>query len=202
MAEPGRLPLAGNTPTTSQRRDDDRDDAPAPGGVRLPAAAKRPTATSRLLGGLTSARTFESLHDRDFRWFFVATLSLNATMNMQMLARGYLVYELTGSYAALGTMALFLSVVMLGFSLYGGVLADRCSKRLVLQVGQLGSAMTAAAVAVLLFTDHAALRAPADRGDGAGSDRRGDLPGAAIDAAGDRRAWPGCRTQSRSTWRA
>ena len=36
----------------------------------------------------------------------------------------------------------------------------------------------------------AALRAPADRGDGAGSHRRTDLPGAAIDAGGDRRAVP------------
>ena len=153
MAEPGRLPLAGNTPTPPHRLDEDREGAPAPGGVRLPADARRPAVTSRLLGGLTSARTFESLQDRDFRWFFVATLGLNATMNMQMLARGYLVFELTGSYAALGTMALFLSVVMLGFSLYGGVLADRRSKRLVVQVGQIGSAVTSAAVAVLLFAD-------------------------------------------------
>ena len=121
--------------------------------MRLHADARRPAVTSRLLGGLISARTFESLQDRDFRWFFVATLGLNATMNMQMLARGYLVFELTGSYAALGTMALFLSVVMLGFSLYGGVLADRRSKRLVVQVGQIGSAVTSAAVAVLLFAD-------------------------------------------------
>jgi len=123
------------------------------GSTRLDAQPERASAASRLVGGLASARTFESLHDREFRWFFVATLGLNATMNMQMLARGYLVFELTGSYAALGTMALFLSVVMLGFSLYGGVLADRRSKRLVVQIGQIGAALTSAAVAVLLFMD-------------------------------------------------
>ena len=123
------------------------------GGTRLDAQPERAAATSRLLGGLAAARTFESLRDRDFRWFFIATLGLNATMNMQLLARGYLVFELTGSYAALGTMALFLSVVMLGFSLYGGVLADRSSKRVMVQLGELGGAVTAAAVAVLLFMD-------------------------------------------------
>ena len=122
-------------------------------GVLLDVDPVRPATASRLLGGLASARTFESLHDREFRWFFVATLGLNATMNMQLLARGYLVFELTGSYAALGTMALCLSLVMLGFSLYGGVLADRRSKRVVLQLGELGGALTAAAVAVLLFMD-------------------------------------------------
>ena len=119
----------------------------------LDAHAERPTATSRLVGGLTSARTFDSLHDRDFRWFFIAALSLNATMNMQMLARGYLVYEMTGSYAALGTMALFQAVTMLGFSLYGGVLADRRSKRVLLQTAQAAASVTAAAVAALLFAD-------------------------------------------------
>ncbi len=123
------------------------------GGTRLDAQPERAAASSRLIGGLASARTFESLRDRDFRWFFIATLGLNATMNMQLLARGYLVFELTGSYAALGTMALFLSVVMLGFSLYGGVLADRSSKRVMVQLGELGGALTAAAVAVLLFMD-------------------------------------------------
>ena len=52
-------------------------------------------------------------------------------MNMQMLSRGFLVYLLTGSYAALGTMALVHAFSMLTFSLYGGVLADGRSKRMI-----------------------------------------------------------------------
>ena len=74
-------------------------------------------------------------------------------MNMQMLARGYLVFLLTGSYAALGTLALVHAVSMLTFSLYGGVLADGRSKRMILQLGQIAAALNAGAVALLLFAD-------------------------------------------------
>lgn len=74
-------------------------------------------------------------------------------MNMQMLARGFLVFELTGSYAALGTLALVHAVSMLAFSLYGGVLADGRSKRMILQLGQIAAAINAAVVALLLFAD-------------------------------------------------
>ena len=74
-------------------------------------------------------------------------------MNMQMLTRGYLVFLLTGSYAALGTLALVHAVSMLIFSLYGGVLADGRSKRMILQLGQIAAAINAAVVATLLFAD-------------------------------------------------
>ncbi len=74
-------------------------------------------------------------------------------MNMQMLARGFLVFDLTGSYAALGTLALVHAVSMLTFSLYGGVLADGRSKRMILQLGQIAAAINAAVVAALLFAD-------------------------------------------------
>ena len=74
-------------------------------------------------------------------------------MNMQMLARGFLVFDLTGSYAALGTLALVHAVSMLAFSLYGGVLADGRSKRMILQLGQIAAALNAAVVATLLFAD-------------------------------------------------
>ena len=74
-------------------------------------------------------------------------------MNMQMLSRGFLVYLLTGSYAALGTMALVHAFSMLTFSLYGGVLADGRSKRMILQIGQIAAAFNAVVIAVLLFAD-------------------------------------------------
>ena len=72
-------------------------------------------------------------------------------MNIQLLVRGFLVFQLTGSYAALGTMAIVHAISMLGVSLYGGVLADRRSKRMLLQGGQIVAALTAGAVALLLF---------------------------------------------------
>lgn len=106
-----------------------------------------------LLSMIVHSRTFTSLHDRDFRWFFIALLSQNAAMNIQLLARGYLVYELTGSYAALGVVALVHAMSMLVLSPYGGLLADGRSKRVVLQAGQSAAAVQAAAVGALLLFD-------------------------------------------------
>ena len=138
--------LTRSTPTTLQSGDE------RGAGISSPQAEPaRPAARTGLVAGVASARTFDSLHDRDFRWFFLATLSQNAAMNIQLLVRGFLVFQLTGSYAALGTMAIVHAISMLGVSLYGGVLADRRSKRMLLQGGQIVAALTAGAVALLLF---------------------------------------------------
>ncbi len=104
-------------------------------------------------GGITSLRTFDSLHVPAFRWYFLAMLGQNAGMNMQMLVRSFLVFELTGSFAALGVMALASAVPMLLLSPVGGVMADRLPKRYVLQVGQTVSMLTALVVAMLLVFD-------------------------------------------------
>ncbi|MYI83318.1 MAG: MFS transporter [Chloroflexi bacterium] len=98
-------------------------------------------------------RTFESFDDRDFRWFYLALLGQMAAMNMQMLARGYLAFDLTGSFAALGVVSLGSAAPMLILSVFGGVLADRAPKKLVLQLGQLANAVTAVIVGFLLLFD-------------------------------------------------
>ncbi len=98
-----------------------------------------------------SLRTFDSLSDRNFRWFFFAMLGQMGAMNMQMLVRGWLTYDLTGSYALLGVVALASAVPMLLLSVFGGVIADRFAKKRVVQVGQTVSAINAGIVALLLF---------------------------------------------------
>jgi len=55
-----------------------------------------------------------------------------ASFQMDMVAQGWLVYELTGSALALGWVAAGRSIAMLLFSLYGGVISDRVEKRDVL----------------------------------------------------------------------
>ncbi len=98
-------------------------------------------------------RTFESISVVPFRWFLLAMLGQFGAMNMQMLVRGYLVFELTDSFAALGIMSLANAVPMFVFSPFGGVLADRASRKYVLQVGQMLNGGIAATIAVLLFLD-------------------------------------------------
>lgn len=80
--------------------------------------------------------TFESLKDVTFAWFFISTLGQISAAVMQILVRGFLVFELTGSFAALGLVSLVSAVPQLVFGFYGGVLADRYSKKMVTQVGQ------------------------------------------------------------------
>src|SRR5690606_21050609 len=53
-------------------------------------------------------------------------------MQMQIIARGFLAYELTGTNSALGGVGLAFGVPQLFLSLWGGVVADRFSKRKVL----------------------------------------------------------------------
>ena len=46
------------------------------------------------------------------------------SMQMQQVVRGYLVFHITGSFAALGTMSLANAIPQLVFSPIGGVIAD------------------------------------------------------------------------------
>ncbi|HJM89435.1 MAG TPA: MFS transporter [Dehalococcoidia bacterium] len=103
--------------------------------------------------GVGSLRTFDSLSIVPFRWFLLAMLGQFGASNMQMLASGYLVFDLTGSFAALGAISLASAIPMFAFSPVGGVLADRLPRKMVLQVGQLMNGLIAAGVAALLFLD-------------------------------------------------
>ncbi|MEX2374406.1 MAG: MFS transporter, partial [Dehalococcoidia bacterium] len=119
----------------------------------MPTVGKGGGRTSRFFGFVGHLRTFESLRDRDFRWFYLAMLGQMAAMNMQLLVRGALTYHLTGSYAALGLVGLANALPMLFLSPFGGVMADRLPKRTVLILGQASSLVIAVAVAALLFAD-------------------------------------------------
>jgi MFS family permease len=100
-----------------------------------------------------SLRTFDALHSPSFRWFFASMLAQFSSMHIQMVVNPWLVYQLTGSYTALGTVALVSSIpgIVLGFA--GGVVADRAPKKVVVQIGQAISATGTLIVALLLAFD-------------------------------------------------
>lgn len=93
--------------------------------------------------------TFDSLHDAGFRWFFLSTLGQMSAVMMQILVRGFLVFDLTGSFAALGVLSLASAVPQLLFGFYGGVLADRLPKKHVVMVGQIVGFANVALMGVL-----------------------------------------------------
>ena len=98
-------------------------------------------------------RTFDALRFKPFRWYMGAMIGWNAAMSMQLLVRGYLAYQLTGSFASLGIVSLGVAIPMLFLSPVGGVIADRTSRRGVLQIGQVFSFVIAVTIAALLFAD-------------------------------------------------
>ncbi len=99
------------------------------------------------------SKTFSSLKIRNYRLFYGALIGQMAAMNMQLVARGFLVYDITGSEAILGVMALASSTPMLLLSLFGGVIAERVHKKYVMLIGQAGSALVALGIAVALYLD-------------------------------------------------
>ena len=102
-------------------------------------------ATQRLLAPLRNA---------GYRWFLLSTTGQMASLNMQGLVRGYLTFELTGSFAALGTLFLINSLPGMAFAVWGGVLADRIRQRKrIVQIGQLINALNASIVGLMLLAD-------------------------------------------------
>ncbi len=94
-------------------------------------------------------RTFGALEDSNFRAFYLGNIMQFGSMQMQQVVRGYLVFHITGSFAALGTMALANAIPSLIGSPIGGVVADRATKKTVIQVGQAYNVINAALLVVL-----------------------------------------------------
>lgn len=69
---------------------------------------------------------------------------------MQTVARTLLIYRLTNSGAILGLNALAAAIPMLLLALPGGVMADRISKKVIMQGGQIASAVNSLAVTLAL----------------------------------------------------
>ena len=95
-------------------------------------------------------QTLSSLKNPLYRLFFGGLIGQMASMNMQMVARSFLAYELTGSEAILGTISLAGTMPMLLLSLYGGVIAERVQKKYIMIVGQAASGVVALCIALAL----------------------------------------------------
>ena len=72
---------------------------------------------------------------------------------MQVVARGYLAYDLTGKNSALGAVMIAFGVPQLILGLWGGVLADRLPKRNLLLFCQMVIALNSAWVAIMIELD-------------------------------------------------
>lgn len=100
---------------------------------------------------------FASLKSRDFRWYWLGLIASFNGMQMQMVARGWLVYTMTDSPFALGLVTAGFGIPMLLFSLWGGALADRVQKRNLLLVTRSGMGLISLIITILITTDRIAL---------------------------------------------
>ena len=75
-----------------------------------------------------------------------------AAMNIQMFIRGWLVFEITGSYEKLGWMTAAGGLVGLVAAPLGGVVADRVKqKKTILQLAGIANALITLGIAALIF---------------------------------------------------
>ena len=96
-------------------------------------------------------QTFAALQYRNYRiWFTGQLLSLVGTW-MQTTAQGYLVYELTKSPVYLGYVGFAAGIPTWLFTLYGGLIADRMSRRTMLIITQTSMMLLAFILAFLVF---------------------------------------------------
>ena len=97
------------------------------------------------------------LRDRRFAWYFGGRLISTTGSMMAPIAITFAVLDLTDSASALGAVLAARSIPLIVFMLIGGVVADRFSRSVVMQVSHLLSAATQGLVAVLLITGSAEL---------------------------------------------
>jgi MFS family permease len=102
---------------------------------------------------LFNASMFASLRHRNYRYFWIGTLLSNIGDWMDNVAFNWLMWELTGSGAFLGLLALFRAAPILVFTLFGGALADRMERRRLLQLTQFGAMFLALLLSALVLTD-------------------------------------------------
>ncbi|MER2600701.1 MAG: MFS transporter [Caldilineales bacterium] len=96
--------------------------------------------------------TFSALHHANYRLWFIGQLVSLAGTWMQTTAQGYLVYELTQSASFLGYVGFAAGIPSWAFTLYGGLVADRFSRRTIIILAQAAMMLWAFILAWLVFS--------------------------------------------------
>lgn len=100
-----------------------------------------------------SRDTFSSLYVRNYRLYYIGQIVSTSGTFMQSVAQAWLVLKLTNSGTALGITSALQYVPILILGPYGGVIADRFSKRKILYFTQSISGILALILGVLVMTN-------------------------------------------------
>jgi MFS family permease len=118
------------------------------GGEQAPKVTFR-----RAMNPRTWGSTFTSLSEPEYAWYFAGNVAFFMGMQMQMILRGYLAFDLTGKASSLGIMALAMALPMLVMAPFGGMTADRVNKRTLLIVTQTVAALASLLIAFLILAN-------------------------------------------------
>lgn len=97
-------------------------------------------------------RTFAALRHRNYQLYFGGQLISVAGTWMQIIAQGWLVYQISHSELTLGIVGFASAIPALLVSPWGGVVVDRVPKRSLLVVTQASAMLLAFILAALTFT--------------------------------------------------
>jgi MFS family permease len=115
-------------------------------------AKAQPTARNRRIAAALSA-----LGHRNYRLYWLGQLSSVLAQNMEGVAQGWLVLELTNSPLLLGLTGLAFAAPTIILTLIGGVVADRADRRRIMILSQVGSAAIFFILATLVIIHWIAL---------------------------------------------
>jgi MFS family permease len=105
----------------------------------------------------TSSSALAPLRESRFRWYFLSRVVNLAGSTMAPVALAFAVLEVSDSAGALGLVLAARTIPEVAFLLFGGVVADRFGRTLVIQVSNVGAAASQGLIALLLLTGHAEL---------------------------------------------
>ncbi len=95
-------------------------------------------------------KRFPALGYRDFRVLWLGMVFASGTLAFQYYAQMWLIYELTDSAWALGVLGALRGLAMLIFGLYGGALADRMDRRMLLFITEAAALIFALVLGLLV----------------------------------------------------
>jgi MFS family permease len=103
---------------------------------------------------LGKIKTFESFQSRGFSFFFLSMVGHWSAFNMQTITNSLLAYRITGSGTILGVVALGNALPTLLLCPFGGVVADRMSKKILLQISQAAAVLVTVIIGLTLLTGY------------------------------------------------
>lgn len=108
-------------------------------------------------GGRRVLQALSALRYRNYRLYWLGQLSSVLAQNMEGVAQGWLVLELTNSPLLLGLTGFAFAAPTIALTLLGGVIADRADRRRIMIASQTLSALTFLLLGILVMAEKAAL---------------------------------------------